>query len=182
MLALNAKEYLQHRTPTAWLEALSLQHELEVMAECMFLGVAYNRQLGPRFEELKADVILASDWLAAHEQASAELNSRITILGRMAAQFKAFNQIDEELACLNEVRMLHPNLWRTGRLRSLNSDGTGRTVAQRLVSALGRCAIGGGLGGLSVRCIFHEWPQSRILVPLRLDLRPWDRLRDHPTP
>ena len=125
MLARNAKEYLQHRTPTAWLEALSLQHELEVMAEILFLGVAYNRQLGPRFEELKEEVNLASDWFAGRERTSAELNSKITILTRLAAQFKAFNQIDEELACLNEVRILHTYLWRVGRLRSLNSGGAG---------------------------------------------------------
>jgi len=141
VLAMNAKEYLQHRTPTASLEALAIQQELEVIAECMFQGVAYNRQLQPRFKDLESEVSSASYWFAKSDQESVKLNSRITILGNLAARFRAFNQIDEELECLNSVRSLHPELWRIQHLRLYSKAGESRTVLQQLRSALAQCTV-----------------------------------------
>ena len=110
-LAMNAKELLQDRTPTAAYEALALQHELEVTAECMFHGVAYNRQLKPRFDDVRSESEVISNWFAVDERKSADLDARITIVGALAARFRNFNQIDEEMDCLKEVRNLHPDLW-----------------------------------------------------------------------
>jgi hypothetical protein len=146
VLAMNSKEYLQHRTPTASLEALALQQELEVVAECMFHGVAYNRELEPRFEDIATEVHSASYWFAEQEQTATELNARITILGKLAARFREFNRIDEELDCLNEVRKLHPELWRIQRVRSITQGGSARTIGKRLVSAPACGAIWLGYG------------------------------------
>src|ERR1022692_423139 len=119
-LAINAKELLAHRTPTASLEALALQYELEVAAECMFLGVAYHSELRQRFPDLKSEVASAGAWFKDEPddtrlkfpcelRRAAELDAGITLAGRLAARYRAYNQFDEELECLTHVGKMH---WR----------------------------------------------------------------------
>ncbi len=108
-LALNAKEYLGHRTPTASLTALAVQHELEVIAESMFHGVAYHPRLKRRFEELQGELDYAAGWFRKRTRKRAKLDVGVTIAGKLSMRFREHNQFDEEITSLDEVRRLH---WR----------------------------------------------------------------------
>ncbi|MHA1713600.1 MAG: hypothetical protein ACTSW4_06150 [Candidatus Ranarchaeia archaeon] len=107
-LALEAKELLANKTPTTALEALSLQHQAEVTAECMFYGVSYNFDVKARFEDIKREVKAISRWFkSGNTRRRAELSARSAIIGNLVRIFREFNQFDEEQACLAEMRRLN---------------------------------------------------------------------------
>ena len=110
-LALDAKELLAYRTPTTALEALALQHEAEVTAESMFLGVEYNIEVNDRLYEIRREVKAISQWFAPSRRQRSELNARLTIIERLAKRFSDLHQIDEEMACLAEARRLRFEFW-----------------------------------------------------------------------
>lgn len=110
-LALEAQEYLGHRTPTTSLDAVSLKHQSEVMAECMFYGVEYNLDIKSRFKEIKDEVESIGIWFRSKTREVSKLNSEIGILSDLLLRFRDFNQYDEERAGLSELRHLHRRLW-----------------------------------------------------------------------
>ena len=55
-LLFEAKELLCGRSITTALEAVSLQHQMEVHAECSFYGVAYEIEVDSRFKEIANEV------------------------------------------------------------------------------------------------------------------------------
>lgn len=111
VLALDAKELLRNQTPTMALEAVALQHEAEVTAESLFLGVEYNLGLNDRFREIEQEVEAISHWFARSQQRRSSLNARLAIIERLAKRFADLHQIEEELACLAEARRLRFKFW-----------------------------------------------------------------------
>ncbi len=111
VLAMEAKEILGGMTPTTSLEALALQHEAEVIAESMFLGVEFNIDLKDRFAELQREVKNVSGWFNSRRQRRVEFNARLMIKERLARRFSDLNQIEEELTCLAAARRLRFGLF-----------------------------------------------------------------------
>lgn len=111
MLALEARELLGNRTPTTSLEALSLKHQFEVKAECMFYGVEYNFDVKARIKDIKQEVKSISDWFNRKERKRSALNAEIGILNKLAAIYRNYGQFDEENAILDEMRKLYSRLW-----------------------------------------------------------------------
>lgn len=121
MLALDAQEYLGHRTPTISLEALALKHKLEVSAECMFYGVAHNKEVKSRFDEITREIDSIGDWLQPQMRERAKLDAEIGIVGQIMLIFRQNYQFDEEQRCLNKLRELNRKLWiRKKRANTLN--------------------------------------------------------------
>lgn len=110
-LALEAQEYLGHRTPTSSLEALALKHSLEVSAECLFYGVEHNKDVGSRFQEVERDVNSIGRWLRPATQRISVLDAQAGIISDLVLRFREHYQFDEEQACLNKLRRLHRLLW-----------------------------------------------------------------------
>lgn len=111
ILALEAKELLSGQTPTMTLEAIALQHEAEVTAESLFLGVVHNKDLSERFSELRREIEAVSFWFGSRRRERSTLNARLTIAERLARRFRDLNQIEEELECLAEARKLRFAFW-----------------------------------------------------------------------
>lgn len=110
-LALEAQEYLGHRTPTTSLDAVSLKHQLEVLAECMFYGVEYHLDTKSRFKEIEEEVEAIGVWFRSRTREISTLNAEIGILSELLLSFRNFNQFNEEQAALSKVRHLHRRLW-----------------------------------------------------------------------
>jgi hypothetical protein len=115
-LALDAKEYLGHKTPTTSLEALALQHKLEVTAECMFYGVVYNLNVKKRLKEIRREVHSIGNWLEKKTRKRSELDAMVGIVGELVLSFREHYQFDEEQYCLNRLRRLHRGIWFQKRL------------------------------------------------------------------
>lgn len=110
-LALEASELLGGRTPTTALEALSLQHEAEVVAESLFLGIDQNLDLKERFKEIETQVKSICRWFHPRTQRRSELNARLAIIERLGRRFSDLHEIEEELDCLAEARRLRFKFW-----------------------------------------------------------------------
>lgn len=111
LLALEAQELLGNKTPTTALEALSLKHQLEVSAECMFYGVEYNFDVKSRFQDIETEVRSIGSWFYSRTRRLSELNAEISILSDLMQRFRQYNQFDEEQECLQRIRQLHRHLW-----------------------------------------------------------------------
>lgn len=111
VLATDALELISGRTPTAGIQALTLKHEFEVLAECQFSGVKYHIAVKPRFAEIQAEVKAISRWFHTKQRKDASLNARMHILGRLVKILRNHGQFDEEQLVLNHVRHLQNSLW-----------------------------------------------------------------------
>jgi hypothetical protein len=111
VLALDAQEYLGHRTPTTSLEAISQKHHLEVLAECMFYGVEYNMDMKSRFEEIKREIRSVGGWFRPRTRRQSMLNAEIRILSELVLTYRNYNQFDEEQSCLARLRNAYRHLW-----------------------------------------------------------------------
>ena len=105
-LALEAKELLACKTPTMSLEALSLQHQAEVEAECMFCGVEYDLDVKSRIKDIKKEVTAISKWFHPSSKKRSQLNAEITIFSALAQRYRKYSQFDEENVLLHENRKL----------------------------------------------------------------------------
>lgn len=110
-LALDASELLGARTPTSALEALSLQHEAEIVAESLFIGVDQNLELKQRFEEINDRVKEICRWFHPGTRRRSELNARLAIIERLGRRCSELHQLEEELECLAEARRLRFRFW-----------------------------------------------------------------------
>lgn len=111
VLALEAQEYLGHRTPTTSLEALALKHQLEVLAECMFYGVEYNMDVAGRFDEIEQEVRSIGEWFKVSTRDLSRRNAELRIVSELLKTFRDHNQFDEEQKSLARIRHLHRQLW-----------------------------------------------------------------------
>lgn len=111
VLATDALELTGGRTPTTAIEALSLKHRFEVLAECQFSGVEYHIKIKPRIEEIALETRAISLWFHKRQRASAVLNAQMHILNQLVRILREYNQFDEEKMCFNWIRYLHNSLW-----------------------------------------------------------------------
>ena len=111
VLAVEAQEYLGHRTPTTSLEALALKHQLEVLAECLFYGIEYNMNVKSRFREIQEEVKSIGKWFRPRTRKHSRLNAEVRVISELALRFKDHNQFDEEQECLARIRDLYRHLW-----------------------------------------------------------------------
>lgn len=111
VLATDALELTGGRTPTTAIEALSLKHRFEVLAECQFSGVEYHIKIKPRIEEIALETRAISLWFHKRQRASAVLNAQMHILNQLVRILREHNQFDEEKMCFNWIRYLHNSLW-----------------------------------------------------------------------
>lgn len=111
VLALDAKEYLGHRTPTTSLEALALQHQLEVRAECSFYGIEHNMDVKSRFAEIEIELNSIGEWVRPSQRKLSRLNSELRIVSEIVLIFRDLSQFDEEQQSLVKLRRLHRSLW-----------------------------------------------------------------------
>jgi hypothetical protein len=111
VLATDALELTGGRTPTTAIQALSLKHRFEILAECQFSGVEYHVSITPRLDEIDLETRAICRWFASRQRDSAVLNSRMHILNQLVGILRQHNQFDEEQRCMNRVRHLHATLW-----------------------------------------------------------------------
>lgn len=106
-LALEASELLGFRTPTTALEATALRHQLEVKAECMFYGVAYNIDVKNRLKEIEMEAKAVARWFHSSVRQRSLLNAQMSIITQIARIFRQYGQFDEEQQCLKHFRDLN---------------------------------------------------------------------------
>ena len=111
VLAVDAEELTGGRTPTTAVEALTLKHRFEVMAECQFCGVAYHIWMKPRLDEIAEETTAICKWFHAGQRKNAALNAEMHIVNQLVGILREFNRFDEEQICLNRIRRLHNTLW-----------------------------------------------------------------------
>ena len=112
VLALQAQEILGGRTATSSIEAISLKHQAEVMAECMFYGVEHNFDVKSRFKEIEEELDIIGRWFSKSKRDIMIYNSELNIINELARIFRQYSQFDEEQMCLNEVRKLNRKIYR----------------------------------------------------------------------
>jgi len=115
VLATDAMELTGGRAPTTAIEALSLKHRFEVLAECQFSGVENHLSIAPRLEEIEGETTAICRWFARRQRRSATLNARMHIFNQLVATLREQNQFDEEQTCMNRVRHIHATLWMRAR-------------------------------------------------------------------
>jgi hypothetical protein len=114
VLALEAKEILHGLSMTTSLQALSLQHQFEVLAECSFYGVGAEIKTDERFNELAMEsdkaVRLEEYPQEFHSRLAKSFNSQIEIANNIRLIFKEYEQFDEEDRCIDKIRHLMQGL------------------------------------------------------------------------
>ncbi len=126
VLALEAKELLCGQSMTTALEAVSLQHQLEVKAECSFLGVAHEIKVEPRFEEIESEVnriigipekskSTIDNIIAIFKKCETRLyaksyNTQLEIVNNIRGIFNDYEQFDEEERCIIKTRKFRQRL------------------------------------------------------------------------
>ena len=111
VLAIDAKELLANRTPTTSLEAVALQHEAEVTAESLFVGVEYNLDLKARFRDVEHEVKAVVAWFNRRRRKRSALNARLLVVERLAERLGNLNQVEEEAECLAAATKLRFDFW-----------------------------------------------------------------------
>lgn len=183
VLALEAQEYLGHRTPTTSLEALALKNQLEVRAECMFYGVEYNMDVISRFHEIEDEVDSIGWWFQPRSRQKSKLNAEIRIVSELLKIFRDHSQFDEEQKSLNRIRVLHRRLWFRRNMLWAWLTYPFRWYVEFLLGSLFRYALALTLW-IFVFTLFYwyfqspgEWPPDRSWLALK-DLDFWHGLSD----
>lgn len=112
MLALQAQEILGGRTATLSIKSLSLKHQAEVMAECMFYGVEHNFDVESRFKEIEKELDIIGIWFSKSKKDIMIYNSELNIVNELARIFRNYSQFDEEQKCLSKVRTLNRKIYK----------------------------------------------------------------------
>ncbi|MCK4762966.1 MAG: hypothetical protein KAW12_12285 [Candidatus Aminicenantes bacterium] len=112
MLALQAQEILGGRTATESIKAISLKHQAEVLAECIFYGVEHNFDVKSRFKEIEEDLHTIGKWFTKSKKEIMIYNSELNIVNELARIFRQYSQFDEEQECLDKVRTLNRKIYR----------------------------------------------------------------------
>ncbi len=111
-LALQAQEILGGRTATESIQAVSLKHQAEVLAECIFYGVEHNFDIKSRFEEIENELQIIGRWFKRSKRDIMIYNSELNIVNEVARIFRKYSQFDEEQQCLDKVRGLNRKIYR----------------------------------------------------------------------
>lgn len=106
-----ACELLGCLTPTIALEALSLKHYFEALAECQFYGVQAAFEVQKRLADMEAEADAIARCFDSKTRKLAVLNGKASIVDNLAALFREQNQFDEEQQCLIQARELRRKIW-----------------------------------------------------------------------
>lgn len=109
VLATDALELIGCRAPTTAFDALSLKHQLEVIAECKFSGIEYNIEFKRRLIEIENDITFI--FKKTDSKQSVKDNVQMILLTRLVRIFREHGQFDEEQQCMRQVRKLNNSLW-----------------------------------------------------------------------
>ena len=115
VLTTDALECTGGRSPTTAVDALTLKHAFEVLAECQFSGAEYHLSVDTRLEEIRNETAAFGDWFAPGRGDQATLNSEMTVLHVLVAILRENLKFDEEQTCMNRVRHLQNTLWMSER-------------------------------------------------------------------
>lgn len=116
VLATDAVELLGGRTPALTFSGLALKHEMEVRAECSFVGAGFHFEVCLRLEAIEAEIAAVSDWFEDDRRQHAALDARAGVINRLVLVYRDAGQaeeMDECLAALRSVnrRMRRPTSW-----------------------------------------------------------------------
>ena len=111
VLATEALELTGRRTPTTAIDALTLKHQFEVLAECQFYGVEHHIDTKKRWEDIETETGTISQWFQADEVEKAKLDAQMHILNRLVRIFREHNKFEEEQQFMNKARHVHHSLW-----------------------------------------------------------------------
>jgi hypothetical protein len=112
VLSKDAAELLAGKTPTLTFAATALNQECEVRAECAFVGAGFHVRPTARLEELDAEIATVASWFHDDVSRRAQLDVRAGIANRLALAFRESGRMEEEHACLIELRRLNRKLSR----------------------------------------------------------------------
>lgn len=116
VLATEALELTGRRTPTTAIDALTLKHQFEVLAECQFYGVEHHIDTKKRWEDIETETGTISQWFQTNEVEKAKLDAQMHILNRLVRIFREYNKFEEEQQFMNKARNVHHSLWLKKRL------------------------------------------------------------------
>lgn len=102
--AADAIELSTGRTPTTALGGMVLRQELEVKAECAFVGAGFHIGTERRTRELDAELNSVTVWFHEDVRRKATLDARVSTLSRLVLIFRNAGKLEEETACLNALR------------------------------------------------------------------------------
>ena len=109
ILSTEAMELIGNKTPTTALEALSLKHQYEVLAECQFHGVQTDVSVKDRLREIETEI---KTWFPETESSYGRIwNTEAQIFDRLLAIYAGHNRFEEECIIRGELSKLHMNIW-----------------------------------------------------------------------
>src|ERR1043165_550273 len=111
VLATEALELTGRRTPTTAIDALTLKHQFEVLAECQFYGVEHHIDTKKRWEDIDTETDVISNWFQKNEVEKAKLDAQMHVLNRLLGIFRDHNKFEEEQQFMNRARNVHNSLW-----------------------------------------------------------------------
>lgn len=113
VLAVDAMELLGEKAQTTFLEALTLKHEFEAIAECQFQGVQMHFDVKSRMKDIRYEISQLSRFFNPSPSIckEAEWNAEAAIISRLIKIYQNYNEFDEELAFQVRSRALNRRLW-----------------------------------------------------------------------
>ncbi|MCC7336414.1 MAG: hypothetical protein IT422_15095 [Pirellulaceae bacterium] len=113
VLAIQSHELLGGKTPVLWLDAITLQQEFEVTAECQFAGVQNHLDIRTRMNEIRE--LLQSqvaDYFGGNQSTRkhAVRNGELAILERIVDVLRRYDQFDEEQQVMRSIRDIQRQL------------------------------------------------------------------------
>ncbi len=165
MLALQAQEILGGRTATQSIKAISLKHQAEVMAECMFFGVEHSFDVKGRFKEIHEELGIIGRWFGKSQRNVMIYNSQLNIINELARIFRNYSQFDEEQMCLDQVRTLIRKIYRKRNKFWGWLTAPIRWYFEYLIGSLGRFLAAIILWPFLLTLIFYILPRLNNNIP-----------------
>lgn len=176
VLATEALELTSGKSPAVAMEALSLKHQLEVMAECFFVGAGYHATARRRIMEIERDCNCIAEWFDESKRRSASLNAQMKIANALLRIYRAHGQYEEEVSYSHWTSQLELKLQRDGsrRFRQVMAWPSRYLLwASRSLSRL-LCVMG---GWIAVLALMFAWASTDEKTIWFFDPR-WDQAVD----
>lgn len=105
LLAHEARHLLQDKTLALSLEALAIQHRMEVTAECAFVGTSSRLEVGRRFAELNRDIQkIVGKGKEKGYRTHQTYNALVEIADDLRQIYRHYDQFQEEAEVINKLR------------------------------------------------------------------------------
>ncbi|MEM9940194.1 MAG: hypothetical protein AAF939_01315 [Planctomycetota bacterium] len=112
VLAGDALELLQCKTPSLAIDALRLKHVAEVQAECTFVGTGFHCDVNDRIVELDAEIAAVCRWYDDESRKTCVLDAKTSILNDLIHVYRNHGRMEEEDQCLDKFRLANRALQR----------------------------------------------------------------------